>query len=75
MYTPFYFLKCLLNDIFYLTETDIFASFICEMIYKRRLLSHQIYQKKFLCSSGKLLLLFYYIYMVTYCVGYKHFFV
>ena len=46
MYTTCYFLKCLLNGIFYLTETDIFASFIREMIYKRSLLSHQTYQKK-----------------------------
>ena len=29
------YLKCLLNDIFHVTDTDIFASFICEMIYKR----------------------------------------
>ena len=33
----FYFLKLLLNDIFYLTYTDIFASFICEMLYKRHI--------------------------------------
>ena len=45
MYTAFYFFKCLLNDIFYLTDTDIFASFIRKMIYKRRILSHQTYQK------------------------------
>ena len=36
----------LFNDIFYITGTDIFASFICEMIYKRRILSHQTCQKK-----------------------------
>ena len=29
------FLKFLLNDTFYLTDIDIFASFIREMIYKR----------------------------------------
>ena len=35
MQAAFCFLKCLLNDIFYLTDTDIFASFIREMIYKK----------------------------------------
>ena len=37
MQTAFYFLKFLLNDIFFLTETDIFASFIRGMIYKRHI--------------------------------------
>ena len=46
MQAAFCFLKCLLNDIFYLTDTDIFASFIREMIYEKRILSHQAYQKK-----------------------------
>ena len=46
MLTAFYFLKSLLNDIFHVTDTDIFASFIREMIYKRRILCHPTYQKK-----------------------------
>ena len=28
-------------------------------------------RRKVLCSSGKLFLLFHYIHMLTYCVGYK----
>ena len=39
MLTAFYFRKCLFNDIFYLTDTDIFASFIREMIYETHIKS------------------------------------
>ena len=58
----------LLNDIFYLTDTDIFASFIREMIYKN---TYEV-RRNSRCSSGKLLLLFHYINMLAYCVVYKH---
>ena len=37
MLTAIYFLNFLLNDIFDLTDTDIFGSFIREMIYKRHI--------------------------------------
>ena len=57
----FYFLKCLLNGIFNLTGTDIFASFIREMIYKRRIISLKHIRRNARCSSGKLILLFHYI--------------
>ena len=40
------FLKCLLNDIFQVTDTDIFSSFIREIIFQRRISCHQTYQKK-----------------------------
>ena len=72
MLTAFSFLKCSLNGVLYLTDTDIFASFICEKIYKRRILSIKHITITAKCSSGKLLLLFYYINFLTYCVGYKH---
>ena len=72
MKTTIYFLKCLLNDIFHVTDTDIFASFIREMIYKRHILCHQTCQKKgFSALQENYLLLFHYINMLTYCVGYK----
>ena len=35
-------------------------------------MSSNISEVKVLCSSGKLFLMFHYINMLTYCVGYKH---
>ena len=53
MLTTFYFLKCLLNDIFHVIDTDIFASFIREIIYKRRILCHQTSEEMFYASQKK----------------------
>ena len=70
MQTAFYLLKFLLNDVFYLTDTDIFASFIREIKNTYKVIKH--IRRNARCSSGKLLLLFHYINMLLYCVVYKH---
>ena len=48
----------------------MFASFICEIKDANYVIEH--IRRKVLCSSGKVLLLFHYINMLTYSVVYKH---